>query len=453
MKKTLSTLLVSLMILTLSAQETKTKTGWSLGPLPAISFDSDLGFQYGGLLNLWYYGKGDIYPKYYHFFYIEASHYMKGSGIFRVMYDSEHLIPGVRYTVDLSYLPDEALDFYGFNGYDAVIHKGWANKSLFDGSEYKSRMFYRYKRTLLRFKNDFQGKLYGEHLRWSAGFSIQNFNISSVNIDKMNKGKSDKLQPVTDVPGLYELYKSDDWGIIKHDEADGGLINTVKVGLTYDSRDNQPNPMKGVWIEAGVETSQEFLGSEASFGKFFLTHRQYFTLIPRNLSFAYRLGFQQTIFGTVPFYYQSQLITSYLRGATSEGLGGSKSLRGVWRNRVVGDGFFYGNAELRWKAVHFTFLKNPWYLGVNGFSDFGMVTKKIDVNIPSNLIYTKPDGTKITYYKDDFFSNNAEKMHVSIGAGIRIVMNENFIIAVDYGRAFKDQDGGTGFYVGLNYLF
>jgi outer membrane protein assembly factor BamA len=451
MKKTISALLVSLMVLTLSAQETKNKTGWSLGPLPAVSFDSDLGFQYGGLLNLWSYGKGDIYPKYYHFFYIEASHYMKGSGIFRVMYDSEHLIPGIRYTVDLSYLPDEALDFYGFNGYDAVIHKGWSKKTLFDGSEYVSRMFYRHRRTLLRFKNDFQGKLSGDHLRWSAGFSVQNFNISSIDVDKLNKGKADKILPVTEVPGLYELYKS--WGIISPEEADGGLINTVKAGLTYDSRDNQPNPMKGIWTEMGIETSQEFLGSEATFGKLFITHRQYFTLIPRDLSFAYRLGFQQTIFGTVPFYYQSQLITSYLRGATSEGLGGSKSLRGVWRNRVVGDGFFYGNAELRWKAVHFTFLKNPWYIGINGFSDFGMVTKKIDVNVPTTLTYKKPDNTIITYNKTDFFNPGAEQMHVSIGAGLRFVMNENFIIAVDYGRAFKDQDGGTGFYVGLNYLF
>jgi len=351
----------------------------------------------------------------------------------------------------LSYLPDEALDFYGFNGYNAVVNKSWFDKSVDQGLDYKTRMFYRLQRKMFRFKNDFQGKLAGDKFLWNAGLTIQNFNISSVNIDKLNKGKSDPLPQVTDVPGLYELYQQ--WGILTPQEANGGLINTVKLGIAYDSRDNRPNPMKGIWTEMGIETSQKFLGSEASFGKFFFTHRQYFTLIPRDLSFAYRLGFQQTIFGTVPFYYQSQLITSYLRGATSEGLGGSKSLRGIWRNRVVGDGFLYGNTELRWKAVHFTFLKNPWYLGINGFSDFGMVTKKIDVKIPASLNYMKPDDTMITYNKTDFFNPGAEQMHVSIGAGIRIVMNENFIIAVDYGRAFKDQDGGTGFYVGLNYLF
>jgi hypothetical protein len=444
MKKTLTTFVFSLLLITLSAQETKVKTGWSLGPLPTISFDTDLGLQYGALLNLFNYGNGEIYPKYYQSLYFEASHYTKGSGIFRFMFDSEHLIPGVRYTTDLSYLPDEALDFYGFNGYCAVVNKSWMDKDINNGLDYKSRMFYRNRRTLLRFKNDFQGKLAGDKILWSAGFTIQNFNISSVNINKLNKGKSKDLLPrVEDVPGLYELYKQ--WGIISPGEADGGLINTVKAGLTFDSRDNRPNPMKGIWTEMGIEASPKFLGSEASFGKFFLTHRQYFTIIPRDLSFAYRLGYQQTIFGTVPFYYQSQIIVSFLRGATSEGLGGSKTLRGIWRNRVVGDGIFYGNAELRWKVVRFSFLKSSWYIGLNGFTDFGMVTDKIK--------FTEPDLTDSQYNRADFFKSGSDNMHVSAGAGLRVAINENFIIAADFGKAFKEQDGGTGFYMGLNYLF
>jgi hypothetical protein len=32
-------------------------------------------------------------------------------------------------------------------------------------------------------------------------------------------------------------------------------------------------------------------------------------------------------------------------------------------------------------------------------------------------------------------------------------MNENFVIAVDYGRALNKQDGKSGMYIGLNYLF
>jgi outer membrane protein assembly factor BamA len=447
MKKPLIILFISILVLSVSAQEKKVKTGWNIGVLPAVSFDTDLGLQYGGLIDLYQYGTGDIFPKYYHKLYFEVSRFTKGSGIYRFNYDSEHLIPGIRLSTDLAYLPDEAYDFYGFNGYNAVINKAFIDKELDAGADYRSRMFYRHRRTLLRFKNDFQGKLAGDKLLWGAGFSIQNFNISSVNIDKLNKGKKkDPLPQVTDVPGLYELYKQ--WGIISPEEANGGLINTVKVGLSYDTRDNRPNPMKGIWTEAGIETSQKFLGSEATFGKFYFTHRQYITIVPNDLAFAYRLGYQQTLFGTVPFYYQTQVIVSVLRGAYSEGLGGSKSLRGIWRNRVVGDGFFYGNAELRWKAVRFTFIKQNWYLGVNGFMDFGMVTDKIKFTEPGDSYFGESP-----YTRSDFFKTNAEKMHISAGGGLRIAMNENFIIAVDLGKAFKEQDGGMGFYMGLNYLF
>jgi hypothetical protein len=42
---------------------------------------------------------------------------------------------------------------------------------------------------------------------------------------------------------------------------------------------------------------------------------------------------------------------------------------------------------------------------------------------------------------------------VSYGLGLRIAMNQNFIIAVDYGRATDSRDGSSGFYIGLNYLF
>jgi outer membrane protein assembly factor BamA len=202
--------------------------------------------------------------------------------------------------------------------------------------------------------------------------------------------------------------------------------------------------MKGLWTEAGVEVSAPFLGSSNSFGKLYITHRQYFTLIENDLSFAYRLGYQTTLFGETPFYYQSQLIVSVLRGATSEGLGGSRTIRGVLRNRVIGDGFFYGNAELRYKAVRFNFINQAFYIGVNGFADFGTITNKIE--------FTQPTLTG-DYNTGDFFNSDAEKMHYSVGGGLRIVMNQNFIIAIDLGKALEEQDGNIGFYMGLNYLF
>lgn len=113
----------------------------------------------------------------------------------------------------------------------------------------------------------------------------------------------------------------------------------------------------------------------------------------------------------------------------------------------MGDGFFLGNIEARWKFVRFQFINNNFYLGLNGFMDFGQVTKKIDYNYISPTLPSEIDA------KNNYFDDGAEKMHFSYGAGLRIAMNENFIIKVDYGMAANEKDGDSGIYIGLNYLF
>lgn len=443
MKKVLlSMLIVSAFLPGFSQKDEVKKEGWNFGALPAVTFDTDLGFQYGALVNLYNYGDGSDYPNYNHSLYFEVSRYTKGSGINRFYYDSDKLIKGLQTSVDLSYLSDQAYDFYGFNGYDAKVNMDWKDDT---SDDYISRMFYKYDRKMFRFKVDLQGQISKENqnIRWIGGINFLNFKVASVDIDKLNKGKEgDDLLPKVD--GLYEKYQQ--WGMISEKESDGGFVPTVKGGLVYDSRDNRPNPMKGIWTEAVLVGSPEFLGGESSFVKLSLTHRQYFTIIPNDLSLAYRLGYQTTLAGDVPFYYQTQVITSILKGASSEGLGGAKSLRGVLRNRVVGDGFFYGNVEARWKFARFRFINNNFYLGLNAFTDFGRVTKKIGSNGG-----VSPNGD--TSSRSNYFATGAEEMHVSYGAGLRIAMNQNFIIAVDYGLAADERDGDSGFYIGLNYIF
>jgi hypothetical protein len=438
MKKVVLFSMIFLSLFILNAQEKTpiTKTGWNFGALPTITFDTDLGFQYGALVNLYNYGDGTRFPKYNHSLYFEVSRYTKGSGINRFYYDSDRLIKGLQTSFDLSFLSDQAYDFFGFNGYNSVFQSDWIDDKATSG--YKTRMYYKYDRKLFRAKVDLQGKLSGDHWRWTVGMNLQNFKIDTVNINNFNKGKdeSEKLKPVD---GLYRKYQ--DWGIISGDEVDGGFVPTFKAGIVFDTRDIRSNPMKGVWAEAVIEAAPKILGAESSFAKASLIFRKYFTLIPKNLSLVGRLAYQTTIAGDVPFYYQSQVITSILTGALSEGLGGAKTIRGILRNRVVGDGFLYGNVEARWKFVRFTFIKNNWYLGLNTFMDFGKITKEI--KIPENVIQAHPD----------YFKSGAEKFHTSVGAGLRIVMNENFVIAVDYGRAMNKQDGKSGMYIGLNYLF
>lgn len=454
MKKTFLVFLISLLIISVSAQEKsasaqekKVKTGWKWdGALPAVTYDSDLGFQYGALVEFSNYGDGSTYPEFFEHIYAEVSRFTKGSGIYRIMYQTRHLIPGVYMVTDLSYLPDQANHFYGFNGYEAVFNKSWMDD---EATDYRTRMFYRYNRNQFRFKNDFEGKLVGKKFKWNAGFAFNKFNVASVDIDRLNKNKDVPLPSVAEEPGLFEMYR-DSLGLISTNESDGGWVNTLKGGVSFDTRDNLKNPMKGIWTEMGIEVSPKFMGNDWGFARFYITHRQYFTLIEKNLSFVYRLGYQRTISGEVPFFYQSQIITSILTGATNEGLGGSSSLRGVVRNRVIGDGFILGNIELRWKALYFRFLNDDCYLGLNAFYDFGEVTNKIA--LPDNLKTTFDNNlTNETY--SDFFNPGGEKLHQSAGLSLMLARGPNFVIAVDVGKAFNVQDGNIGFSVGLNYLF
>ena len=96
MKKILLTLLSFVAIISLSAQDNQPKTGWKFGgALPAITFDTDLGFQYGALVKFFNYGNPSVFPNFNDHIYLEASQFTKGSGIFRIMYESNNLIKNI----------------------------------------------------------------------------------------------------------------------------------------------------------------------------------------------------------------------------------------------------------------------------------------------------------------------------------------------------------------------
>jgi hypothetical protein len=417
----------------------KIKKGWTWGGVPAVSYDADMGFQYGAALNFYYFGdEGIRYPEYDHSLYLEWSRFTKGSGINRFQYDAMNLLPGIRFTFEVAYLTEQALDFYGFNGYESRYEAKYED----DGDpEYITRMFYRHERKLLRIFADFQGQIIKDRLLWYGGIAFNNYKMGTVDIDRLNKNKpDDKILP--DTITLYDIYV--DKGLLEGD-AGGGNANYLSGGIVWDTRDNEPNPMKGIWTEAIFRWAPSFLGN-GDYGhlKFALTHRQYFTIIPRDLSFAYRLSYQTTVSGNPPFYAQPLLAYTFYRGMLAEGLGGAKSLRGVMRNRVVGNSLLFGNFEIRWKAIRTTLFKtNNLYIGINAFFDTGRTLGSYDLDL-SDLT---PEEREL------LFDADKDKFHSSAGAGVRFALNQNFIISADYGIPFDKRDGSGGLYIGLNYLF
>ena len=53
-----------------------------------------------------------------------------------------------------------------------------------------------------------------------------------------------------------------------------------------------------------------------------------------------------------------------------------------------------------------------------------------------------------------YYSGEKEGLHMSAGAGIKIIMNRNMILGVDVGRALDARDGKKfKVAVGFNYIF
>jgi outer membrane protein assembly factor BamA len=426
---------------TSSKKEEKVKTGFSFGGLPVVAYNSDIGFQYGALANLYWYGDGSRYPQYDHSVYLEWSRTTKGNGINQITYETDKLIPGIRALFEVSYLTEKALDFYGFNGYQAVYDLDFEQEGV-DQFGNANRLFYRHSRELLRIKADFQGEIIGQKLRWLGGIAYYGSSIDSVDINGLNEGKSEDMLSHNSLYGSYV-----DWGMIKGDQAKGGRHTILKAGLIYDTRDNEPSPNSGVWSEMQLHYAPAFLSNtDYGYARIILTHKQYFTLIPDWVNVAYRLSYQGKIGGEMPFYMMPFIFQTAPK-LTRDGVGGSKTVRGVRRNRIVGDGFAFGNFEVRGKILKTTLFKQNFYISLSAFVDAGLVTQKYKFDT-SGIPDVLPDD-----FPEIIDQNAREIPHVGYGGGIHFALNQNFIFTVDYGFAAKKEDGSSGLYINLNYLF
>jgi outer membrane protein assembly factor BamA len=426
---------------TSTKKEEKIKTVFSPFGVPVVGYNSDIGFMYGALVKLHWYGDGSRYPKYDHMVYVEWSRTTKGNGINQITYDTDKLIPGIRSFFEASYLTEKALDFYGFNGYQAVYDLDF--EDTYDSEGYANRLFYRHSRQLLRLKADFQGEIIGQKLRWLGGIAYYGSSIDSVDVDDLNEGKEEDMLSHNSLYGSYV-----DWGLIKEDQASGGGHTLLKGGLVYDTRDNEPNPFKGIWTEMQLHYAPSFLSNtDYGYGRIILTHRQYFTLIPEWMNFAYRLSYQGKIGGEMPFYMMPFMFQTAPK-LTRDGVGGAKTVRGVRRNRIVGDGFAFGNVELRGKVLRTTVFNQNLYIALSAFVDAGMVTQKYDFDYSG-----MPDDLPADY-PDQLLDLDAKEVpHLGFGGGIHFALNQNFIITVDYGMAAKKADGDTGLYINMDFLF
>lgn len=476
MKKTLLTagiLLCAIVRVTMAygqvPEERELKSGWGFGALPCATYSTDMGFQYGVFGDFYNYGDGSSYPNYREKIGYEVSHFTKGRTRLYLSYDNRYLIPGVRTTVSATYIDDPLYNFYGFNGAASPMYDDLMSNKDYTGQVLSGKIpaanlpiyglmgvdqlqsgisYYYMKRDIIRVLADFQGQIV-PGLRWAGGLSFWNFRMGDMNAKYGYDANST----------MFRHYK--DFGVLKDSEADGGSRLELKAGLVYDSRDNEAAPNRGMWSELYFNGSPDVFGDGFNYLKL-CAHFRHYVSIPLGLKagdpvFAYHLAYQGTVAGEAPYYIQQNITALILKQMVSEGLGSSNSIRGTRANRLIGDGYLWGNFELRVKIVNFKLLGQYFYLAANPFLDCGMIVQPYRAVEMSRLPEIAALATASGYdpgNAEKYVRDKAGEFICSGGAGLKLAWNQNFIISLEIAHNFNNGIGDPFWMsIGTNYNF
>jgi hypothetical protein len=368
---------------------------WELAALPSIGYDSDEGFRYGALAEVYRHAPGispyawTVQP------IIEFS--TRGRREISAFFDAPHLLPaGWRIDGTVANMRELAAPWYG-----AGNDTPWDEAR--DDADGPDPYYYRFGRTSTRAMATVQRRLGAWPVRLLAGAGV-----ARVSLDTTPYDEGTTL--------LAETLAADGASV------PGGWSNHVRAGVVLDTRDREVGPTRGAWSEVLVQRFDALLGSDHEYTRWTAADRRYIALGTERLVFANRLMLQG-IRGDAPFYDLSTVQTSFKQ---QEGLGGAKTIRGIPKNRYVGKGLFLWNAELRWRAADFEVRGTPLHLVLTGFVDQGRVWEG--------------DAAPAEAFSD---------LHRGYGGGVRLGRG-NFVLALDVGHS---AEATAPFYIGLGYLF
>ena len=372
-------------------QTSRIPKGWEISGVPALNFDADEGFGIGAALELYNYGSGVLPYR----FTIQPTLLITSEGRrdVTVFFDAPALLgDGWRMTA-----------FAGSERQLAQPYYGIGNATAYDASleSAPNSYFYRFGRARLRASTDFQRRIGRSSGRVLLGAGVGR---STFDITPYDSGTT--------------LLASQTGG----QTPPATRTNFLRVGLLWDTRDQEIGPHRGTWAEALVQRVDKGLGATEDFTRWTTTVRQYVPLSSR-IVFAQRLV-AQGIEGNAPFDELATIQSSFKQ---QEGLGGSGSIRGVPKDRYIGKALFVSNSELRWRALDFSLFGRQSFLALSGFADAGRVwTDRFDA------------------------SNVLSDLHVGYGGGVRLGFGPSFIVATDVGHS---SESTAAIYVGLGWMY
>lgn len=213
-----------------------------------------------------------------------------------------------------------------------------------------------------------------------------------------------------------------------HPDGEQGLVALVQAGVMFDSRDREPSPTRGAWIEGSARATVPGL-SAWSFGGANITARGYDALhLPwqaqgdRSVVLANRLTVD-AIVGDAPVQELARLAGSnevYAFGGVDVG-------RGIRVQRYLGALKVVEQAELRWRFFEARALEQDFAFTAVAFADVGLVGDR--VLAPTNL-----------------------GINAGGGGGVRVAWNENFVVRLDLASSTVES-GALQTYLTVNQPF
>ncbi len=202
----------------------------------------------------------------------------------------------------------------------------------------------------------------------------------------------------------------------------GGTDNYLRLAVSYDTRDFEPDPNTGLYLDSEVDLGTLALGSDYTYARAMMAARGYWSPIPESADVV--LAGRAVIVGQTngaPFF---SMDTFPFTEDPRTGLGGHRTLRGFLQDRFVGSVMTLANAEVRWTFGHATIARQKFAFIAVPFFDAG-----------------RPyDSLGELTYRD---------WQPSVGGALRISWNLATIATVDYGISRE----GTGFYINFNHIF
>jgi hypothetical protein len=417
----------------------KVQGGYFTG-VPLFAYDPNLGFGFGGRLYYYYDGYRDnplfAYTPYLDRVFAQAFATTGGAQDHLIDYDAPALPDAdyrVRATLEFEAAQDwpyfgtgtrsmAPLSFPGAPGRTFAKMSDYTNAASAiqaNGTTYARYNLYDFQRPVMQLA--LERNLLGGVLRSLVGANISYVKLHDYTGELVPTGAQDSSGHTLHAPEAQTLLAAD-CASGRLLGCGGGWDNVLRLALSIDTRDFEPDPNSGVYAELSGEYGTKALGSQYQYMRLMLSVRGFYSPIPRyaDLVLAVRGLYEIETSGT-PFFSESLLP---FIDDDHAGLGGLKTLRGYAQNRFVGPVMTLTNYEVRWTFAKFHLLKQGVALIAVPFVDMGRVF--------DNVGQTTLRGWKRTQ-----------------GGGLHVAWNEATVLLIDYG--FSDED--SGLYLNFNHMF